>query len=259
MVEVDIIGGCEFDCSIFLLDGGEGKLLTNNKPIDIETKVVPMEETGFGGLESPRLDSTSGVVKGADTPKHRIKNKCKQKATLATQAEHSSGLPIRGSSSYHPHQRPLSSTVEKCNHLAWLYFTLQQNSSRSGLPMDADLNGTAMDTGTDAGSGGPGTSSFGSLRQPHRSLQGRGQQIGQKRAGQASASDVGLHIKDNLPAELKISPITAIPHKSKLFCSILDLLFRLPLKQGGILPLVNATTIKNAPKGAIDQLGHSLT
>ncbi len=66
-------------------------------------------------------------------------------------------------------------------------------------------------------------------------------------------------IKDNSPAELKISPIAAIPHKLKQFCSILELSFHLRLKQGGILPLVNATTIKSAPKGAIDQLGHSLT
>jgi hypothetical protein len=65
--------------------------------------------------------------------------------------------------------------------------------------------------------------------------------------------------KNNQPGELKISPIAAIPHKSKLFHFILDLLLHLQLKQGGILPWVNATTIKNAPKGAIDQLGHSLT
>jgi hypothetical protein len=57
-------------------------------------------------------------------------------------------------------------------------------------------------------------------------------------------------IKDNPPPELKITPIAAIPHKSKQYCSILDLSF---------LPSVNTTTVKNAPKGAIDQLGHSLT
>jgi len=66
-------------------------------------------------------------------------------------------------------------------------------------------------------------------------------------------------IKDNPPVELKISPIVALPHKSKQFCSILDLSFNLRLKQGGIVQTVNATTIKTAPKGAIDQLGHSLT
>jgi hypothetical protein len=32
-------------------------------------------------------------------------------------------------------------------------------------------------------------------------------------------------IKDNPPKELKILPIAAIPHKSKDFCSILDLSF----------------------------------
>ena len=39
-------------------------------------------------------------------------------------------------------------------------------------------------------------------------------------------------IKDNPLAELKISPIEAIPHKSKQFRSILDLSFNLRLKQG---------------------------
>jgi len=66
-------------------------------------------------------------------------------------------------------------------------------------------------------------------------------------------------IKDNPPAELKISPIPAIPHKLKQFCLILDLSFNLRLKQGGIVPSVNLTTVKTAPKGAIDQLGHTLT
>jgi hypothetical protein len=40
-------------------------------------------------------------------------------------------------------------------------------------------------------------------------------------------------IKDNPPRELKISPIAAIPHKSTVFCSILDLSFQLKLKNGG--------------------------
>ena len=56
-------------------------------------------------------------------------------------------------------------------------------------------------------------------------------------------------IKDNPLAELKISPIAAIPHKLKPFRSILDLSFNLRLKQGGILPSVNATTVNTAPKG----------
>ncbi len=67
------------------------------------------------------------------------------------------------------------------------------------------------------------------------------------------------NIKDNPPRELKISLIAAIPHKSKAFCSILDLSFRLKLKNGGVLASVNDTTEKNAPKGVIDQIGDCLS
>jgi hypothetical protein len=66
-------------------------------------------------------------------------------------------------------------------------------------------------------------------------------------------------IKDNPPKELKISPIVAIPHKSKAYRSILDLSFCLRLKTGGIQAAVNDTTEKTAPKGAIDQIGEALS
>ncbi len=66
-------------------------------------------------------------------------------------------------------------------------------------------------------------------------------------------------IKDNPPPQLMISPIAAIPHKSRAFRSILDLSFSLCLKNGGILELVNYSTVKMAPKGALDQLGQALS
>ena len=66
-------------------------------------------------------------------------------------------------------------------------------------------------------------------------------------------------IKDNPPKELKISPIAAIPHKSKDFCSILDLSFCLCLATGGVLASVNDTKEKTAPAGAIDQIGKCLS
>ncbi len=52
-------------------------------------------------------------------------------------------------------------------------------------------------------------------------------------------------IKDSPPPQLKISPIAAIPHKSKSFRSILDLSFSLRLKNGGAVQSVNNTTEKN--------------
>ncbi len=66
-------------------------------------------------------------------------------------------------------------------------------------------------------------------------------------------------IKEDPPAQLKISPIAAIPHKSKAFRSILDLSFRLRLKNGGVLAAVNDTTVKSSPMGAIDQIGDCLS
>ncbi len=66
-------------------------------------------------------------------------------------------------------------------------------------------------------------------------------------------------IKNNPPKELKILPIAAIPHKSKDFCSILDLSFHLHLATGRVLASTNDTTKKTAPAGAIDQIGKCLS
>ncbi len=66
-------------------------------------------------------------------------------------------------------------------------------------------------------------------------------------------------IKDNPPAQLKILPVAAIPHKLKAFHSILDLSFCLQLKHGGFLNLMNNATVKLAPQGALDQVGHALS
>ena len=54
-----------------------------------------------------------------------------------------------------------------------------------------------------------------------------------------------------------MSPITMIPHKSRLFRAIMDLSFALRLKKGELPPSVNKFSVKTAPQGAIDQLGHS--
>jgi hypothetical protein len=66
-------------------------------------------------------------------------------------------------------------------------------------------------------------------------------------------------VKEDSPRQLKISLIAAIPHKLKAFRLILDLSFHLRLKNGGVLVAVNNTTVKRAPKGAINQLRECLT
>jgi hypothetical protein len=54
-------------------------------------------------------------------------------------------------------------------------------------------------------------------------------------------------------------PIAAIPYKLKAFRSILHLSFCLQLKRAGFLDSVNDSTVKLAPQGALDQLGHALS
>ncbi len=62
-------------------------------------------------------------------------------------------------------------------------------------------------------------------------------------------------IKNTPLPQLKIA---AIPHKLKEFRLILDLSFTLHLSNGSLRPSVNDTTVKTAPCGAVNQLGHSL-
>jgi hypothetical protein len=50
-----------------------------------------------------------------------------------------------------------------------------------------------------------------------------------------------------------------IPHKSRKYRAILDLSFRLRLKNGGVVPYVNEATTLEAPAAAIDQKGHALS
>jgi hypothetical protein len=65
-------------------------------------------------------------------------------------------------------------------------------------------------------------------------------------------------IKHNPPEQLKISPLAMIPHKSRKYRAILDLSFRLRLKNSSVVPSVNEATTLEAPTGAIDQMGHAL-
>lgn len=64
-------------------------------------------------------------------------------------------------------------------------------------------------------------------------------------------------IKNNIPPNLKISPVAMIPHKSRLFRAILDLSFQLRV-DGKKLPSVNLATIINAPQKAMAELGFVL-
>ena len=88
-----------------LLDGAEGEFLspaarvnvkgsTADESSDMNAVTMPWCPSGastdppqslFSGLEPPRLEATGRRVTGADTPKHRIENKHRRRALLASQ------------------------------------------------------------------------------------------------------------------------------------------------------------------------------
>ena len=59
------------------------------------------------------------------------------------------------------------------------------------------------------------------------------------------------------PADMKLSPLSAVHHKSRNWRAILDLTW-MRKDVGGNVPSVNANTTKSAPRGAMDQIGHAL-
>ena len=59
------------------------------------------------------------------------------------------------------------------------------------------------------------------------------------------------------PKNLKISPLAAVPHKSRLWRAILDLSFELEVS-GERIPSVNDSSKALAPKAALNQMGDAL-
>ena len=119
-----------------------------------------------------------------------------------------------------------------------------------------NTNRAQLDERRNVGGGRAGTTPVSNnAGSPHTLCQGDQRKLHTHQAQLVPWDDM----KDNPPRQLKISPNAAIPHKSKAFRSILDLSFRLRLMTGGMLEAVNNTTVKSAPKGAIDQIGECLS
>ena len=64
-------------------------------------------------------------------------------------------------------------------------------------------------------------------------------------------------IKDRIALTLKVSLAAYINHKSRQYCVILDLSFRLCIN-GKYLSLVNGTTVKKSPQESMGQIGSTL-
>ena len=170
-----------------LLDGGEGEFQPNTVSMDIDTHAeqeIPtiretisshpprdlpstvspvMKASTFSGLKPPKLDSTSGVVMGADTPKHRIENKQRRQATLANHAVELHWTIYKGEIELPDQPMPLTEHQgEMCPSRLALCHPAGRSPLRVGHIRLPYQHRKVMDCRADASCNGQGTSSFGS-------------------------------------------------------------------------------------------------
>ena len=217
---------------------------------------IPPQQS-LEGLQPPILEQTGGLLTGAETDKLRLQNKRRRHALQDQQVPSTLWSTHTGQASLPPkHERPLDYRNEMCpagiatSHPAG---ELLAEWAQMGCPTKTGRP-WSKDEMWEAVARGPHQSSLSTEAIAHFAVEG----AEKVRVGQAKLV-MWDDIKDNPPPQLKISPIAAIPHKSKAFRSILDLSFSLRLKNGGMLESVNDSTVKMAPRGALDQLGQSLS
>ncbi len=165
------------------------------------------------GLQPPRLDATGARVTGADTPHHGLENERRRKALFAKQSPSTQWTRYKGEFELPPALAPLEShRGEMCpaglslHHPAtellreWASYGCPTHTGRPWAP-------TEMQEVVDCG---PHCSAM-----SDNAIMHFGAEVAEKvKSGQAKLV-AWESIKDNPPTELKISPITAIPHKSK--------------------------------------------
>ena len=225
---------------------------------DIVSRADP-ETVAYAGLNQPRLQSSNSVVLGEAKKQMRRKNKQCRKAlraeqTLVSPWTQHNGLGDTITPTDHeacpPHRNFMCPNGLALHHPAakllkeWATFGCP---TRTGTPWSKEEMWEAVTRGPHS-----------SAQSPEAIAHFKAKAAEKVRTNQARLV-LWDSIKDNPPKELKISPIAAIPHKSKDFRSILDLSFRLRLKNGGVRTSVNVTTEKMAPAGAIDQIGECLS
>jgi len=209
----------------------------------------------IAGLEAPKLDSNDPVT-GGNKEIHRKENKRKRVAKQEAQGIVDFWSNHKGLYSIPtPKSRPSTYRGSMCPDGLALHHPAAAKLleyAMDGCPTRTGQNWTVGEM-QEAIERGPHVSAL----VPEAMEQLAQEVIAKEKKGQCRVIEWDS-IKHDPPKELKVSPIAMIPHKSRLFRAILDLSFRLGLKCGEDLNSVNESTEKTAPKGAIDQLGHSL-
>ena len=250
-----------------LMYGGQGKnansvnLTPVIEPRDKQTSaIISYNATKTNeGLNQPRVDKSNDEVTGEDKQKLRKQNKKRKRQLRAMQPPNSQWTAHTGQVAYDSTPKPregetyrnsMCPTGRARNHPA--ADTLREWATL-GCPTRTGRNWT-KEKMWEAVDRGPHWSATTPEAIIHFA-----EEIKEKLSTHQARLVQWDDIKDNPPTQLKISPIAAIPPKSKAFRSILDLSFRLRLRNGGVLAAVNHTTVKSAPKGAIDQIGECLS
>jgi hypothetical protein len=210
----------------------------------------------FHGLTAPRLLSGEPVV-GEGKQRHRLENKRKRISLQVEQEPTSYWTHFEGKSTLpHPVQNPTEWKGQMCPRNLAMHHpaaaTLLQYATggcpvKSGSPWTKEEIIAAIERGNHISAQQPEAIAF------HMA------QVEEKVKNNQCRIVLWDDIKDNIPPQLKVSPLAMVPHKSRAFRAILDLSFGIRLDDGSMRTSVNDSTEKTAPYGAIDQLGHSLS
>jgi len=242
---------------------GKSNINNNTKNVSIPTTMGTMGQEAsqsemMRGLEPPRLNEGDRTVVGEDIKRLRIENKQRKRERKAAQLPYSQWKAHKGEGTLRnrregdrkPYQDAMCPTGQALGHPA---AQLLQEYAHMGCPVRTGRPWT-RDMMEEAVQRGPHQSALTPEALEHFAAEAKAK----VEKGQAKLV-YWDDIKDNPPPELKISPVAGIPHKSKAYRTILDLSYRLRLKNGGVVKSVNDMTEKVAPQGSIDQIGESLS
>ena len=210
-------------------------------------------------IEPPRLNSDK-VVMGATKEKHRLENRRRQALLLEEQQLARPGLshwqshqgdlqtePVTTKRA--PHRGgmcPTSSTLEYLTTEVLLGYATGGCPTNTGSPWLMDQIQAAIDKVPHASTIDPDV-----MAQLHDEV------CSKAKKGQYRVVNWD-NIKKCPLKNLKVFPISMIPHKSQVYRAILGLSFLLKFMTGNTVPSVNDLTDKTAPRGAVDQFSHSL-
>ncbi len=219
--------------------------VTSKKWVWWQDPLISQAAQALEGLQPPILEKTGGFITGAETNKLSLQNRRRRHTLHEQQVPMTLWTTHMGYASLPPkHKRPLEYHNKMCpvgiatSHPAG---ELLSEWSQLGCPTKMGRPWSKEEMWEAVAQG------------PHQSplsldtLMHFATESAKKVKVEQAKPVLWENIRDDLPPTLKILPIAAILHKSKAFWSILDLSFRLPLRNGGFLDWVNDSTIKMAP------------